>query len=108
MNSKPFHPQYGVSLHCEFSRVTARFSRVAASSQYCYDRPKYSHLGKKIKFSDLPEDCQLNVLIDYCILWDLEYPEFAHNHWRIILRDGRAKNYSEAKKMMEVYEERTR
>jgi hypothetical protein len=33
------------------------------------DRPKYSHLGKKIKFSDLPADCQAVVLSDYKALW---------------------------------------
>ena len=33
------------------------------------DKPTYSHLGKKIKFSDLPLDCQLVVFEDYASLW---------------------------------------
>ncbi len=35
------------------------------------DRPTYIHLGKSIKFKDLPEDCQNLVLKDYQILWDI-------------------------------------
>ena len=35
------------------------------------DRPTYGHLGKKIKFSDLPEDCQTLVLQDYKEIWGL-------------------------------------
>jgi len=56
MNSNPYHPQgfgqYGYS-------------------DYPIDRPAYSHLGKKIKFDDLPEDCKKLVLSDYIDLWDL-------------------------------------
>jgi hypothetical protein len=35
------------------------------------DRPTYSHLGKKIKWSDLPTECQKCVLDTYCDLWDI-------------------------------------
>ena len=35
------------------------------------DFPTYGHLGKKIKFDDLPKDCQKVVLEDYKYLWDL-------------------------------------
>lgn len=35
------------------------------------DRPTYSHLGKKIKFDDLPDDCRKLVLQDYTELWNL-------------------------------------
>ncbi len=38
------------------------------------DRPTYGHLGKKIKFTDLPEDCQKLVISDYVQLWDIEHP----------------------------------
>lgn len=41
-------------------------------SDYPIDRSSYSHLGKKIKFDDLPEDCQKLVLTDYVYLWDLK------------------------------------
>lgn len=36
----------------------------------CINRLTYSHLGKKIKFADLPEDCQKLVMKDYLYLWD--------------------------------------
>jgi hypothetical protein len=56
MSGAPFHPQ-GIGMH--------------GQTQYrpC-DRPTYSHLGKKIKFQDLPEDCQKLVMQDYLYLWD--------------------------------------
>lgn len=41
------------------------------SSQAQIDRPTYSHLGKKIAFHTLPEDCQRAVLQDYADYWDL-------------------------------------
>lgn len=43
MNDYPCHPQ-GIALH-GFNR-----SRI--------DKPSYKHLGKKIKFEDLPIDCK--------------------------------------------------
>jgi len=43
MSSMPFHPQ-GIGMHGE--------------SDELIDRPTYSHLGKRIKFENLPEDCQ--------------------------------------------------
>ncbi len=56
MSGAPFHPQ-GIGQHgqSEFQPV---------------DRPSYGHLGKKIKFSDLPQDCQTLVLQDYLYYWD--------------------------------------
>jgi len=56
MNSEPFHP-LGFGQHGE-------------SNYTPIDRPRYSHLGKKIKFEDLPEDCQKLVKQDYLYLWD--------------------------------------
>lgn len=35
------------------------------------DKPTYSHLGKKIKFRELPEPCRKAVLDDYIDLWDI-------------------------------------
>lgn len=55
MSGAPFHPQ-GVGQHGEHDRPI--------------DRPAYGHLGKKIHFTDLPEDCQVLVLRDYFGLWD--------------------------------------
>ncbi len=34
------------------------------------DYPTYSHLGKKIKFEDMPKECQECVMQTYLYLWD--------------------------------------
>ena len=56
MSSNPFDPQ-GFGQHGE-------------SPNQPVDRPTYGHLGKKIKFEDLPENCQKLVMQDYLELWD--------------------------------------
>jgi hypothetical protein len=56
MSARPFHPQ-GFGQH--------------GWHQYVIDRPAYSHIGKKLKFSDLPIDCQKLVLSDYKAIWGL-------------------------------------
>ena len=56
MSTYPFHPQ-GFGQHGE--------------SETQIDRPTYGHLGKKIKFEDLPQDCQKLVLQDYKEIWKL-------------------------------------
>ena len=56
MNSTPFHPQ-GFCIHGE--------------SFNAIDRPAYSHLGKRIDFKDLPEDCQAVVMQDYEDIWNI-------------------------------------
>jgi len=56
MSAHPFHPQ-GFGQHGE--------------SNLPIDRPIYSHLGKKITFDQLPEDCKLCVLQDYKANWNL-------------------------------------
>ena len=57
MNESPFSPQ-GIGMHGE--------------SESPIDRPTYSHLGKKIRFADLPEDCRRAVVQDYVYYSDLE------------------------------------
>lgn len=54
MSSMPFHPQ-GFGQHGELA-------------------PQHigKHLGKRIKFEDLPEDCKKLVIQDYKDLWDLK------------------------------------
>ena len=60
MSGKPFHPQ-GIGQH--------------GGSDTQIDYPSYGHLGKKIQFDDLPEDCKKAVLQDYVYLWDIkEHP----------------------------------
>jgi len=56
MNDAPFSPQ-GFCQHCP--------------QQGRPDVPSYGHLGKKIRFMDLPTDCQVAALGDYLYLWDL-------------------------------------
>ena len=56
MSARPFHPQ-GFGQHGE--------------SQTQIDYPTYSHLGKKISFGQLPEDCKLCVLQDYKDNWNI-------------------------------------
>lgn len=58
MSGDPFHPQ-GIGQHGEAAEMI--------------DRPKYSHLGKKIRFQDLPEDCKRLVWQDYRDWWDLAW-----------------------------------
>jgi hypothetical protein len=38
------------------------------------DRPTYSHLGKRVRFADLPGAVRRCVLSDYRYLWDLPAP----------------------------------
>lgn len=60
MSGAPFHPQ-GVGQHGE--------------SMKQIDWPTYGHLGKKIRFEDLPPDCQRCALQTYCDLWSLNPEE---------------------------------
>jgi len=57
MSANPFDPQ-GFGLHGE--------------SNAPIDRPKYSHLGKKIKFEQLPDACKKAVMNDYVENWDID------------------------------------
>lgn len=54
MSANPFHPQ-GYGMHGE--------------NDGAIDRPTYSHLGKRIRFADLPVDCQRCALSSYSELW---------------------------------------
>lgn len=54
MSDKPYHPQ-GVCLMDSYPNVI--------------DYPSYKHLGKKIKFENLPDDCKKIVIEDYKDIW---------------------------------------
>ena len=56
MSSYPFHPQ-GIGTRGE-------------SPNQPIDRPSYGHLGKKILFENLPEDCKKLTITDYLYLWN--------------------------------------
>lgn len=55
MSGAPFHPQ-GFGQH--------------GSSVTQIDRPKYSHLGKKVQYDDLPSDVQLCIMQTYLDIWN--------------------------------------
>lgn len=56
MSENPFHP-LGIGMH--------------GTSQTQIDYPVYKHLGKKIKFDDLTENCKVCVLQTYKELWNI-------------------------------------
>ena len=56
MSADPFHP-CGIGQHGE--------------SRTPIDRPRYSHLGSKVTFDELPNKVQQCVLQTYLKLWDL-------------------------------------
>lgn len=59
MSGAPFHPQ-GVGMHGEHNQPI--------------DYPRYSHLGKKVKWEDLPHAVQCCIWQDYCDYWDIPTP----------------------------------
>lgn len=69
MNSQPFHPTYGIGMHGEHDRMID-------VNEWGFSPPigGKCHLGVRIAFRDLPEDCQALVVSDYCDLWDLGLP----------------------------------
>jgi hypothetical protein len=56
-SNHPFHPQ-GFGQHGE--------------SPTAIDYPRYSHLGRKVRFDALPADVQRFVAFTYVDLWDLK------------------------------------
>lgn len=57
MSSNPYHPQ-GFGQWFDYPGII--------------DSPKYSHIGKKIAFDDLPPRAKDCVISDYCDLWRIE------------------------------------
>ena len=53
MSAHPFHPQ-GIGLHGE--------SRLPIDNRSWGQRGGYSHLGKKVSYDDLPDDCKKLVM----------------------------------------------
>ena len=58
MSAHPSHPQ-GFGQHGEWPQGSPAIDRLGG----------YSHLGRKINFSELPEDCQKLVKDTYATLW---------------------------------------
>jgi hypothetical protein len=69
MSAAPFHPQ-GVCQHGEHDGMID-------VAKGCWAGPaigRSCHLGKRIRFEDLPEDCQRVVWNDYSELWNIPNP----------------------------------
>lgn len=60
MSEYPHHPQ-GFGQH--------------GYSETLIDKPSYSHLGKRIRFNDLPTDCKALVMQDYEYIWEITEEE---------------------------------
>ena len=68
MSALPFHPQ-GIAMWGETRGScadTMRRTWAPAIGKKC-------HLGTRIRFRDLPEDCQKLVVQDYKHLWDIDH-----------------------------------
>lgn len=65
MDDSPFHPQ-GIGQHGE-----SPYQIDALDGKWPPAIGRKNHLGKRIKFEDLPADCRKCVLQDYKYLWDL-------------------------------------
>ncbi|HNC58613.1 MAG TPA: hypothetical protein PLP33_24510 [Leptospiraceae bacterium] len=67
MSSFPYHPQ-GFGQHGESQYKTIDVNKWGFSPAL----GKKNHLGTRIKFEDLPEDCQKLTINDYRYYWNLE------------------------------------
>lgn len=64
MNGRPFHPQ-GFGQHCNSMEI------IDAPQGWAPAIGRKCHLGRRIEWEDLPEDCRTFVLREYRELWDL-------------------------------------
>jgi hypothetical protein len=69
MSEHPFDP-HGVSIHGS-DGMQIDVNRWGFAPMI----GRKNHLGRRIKFEDLPEDCRALVVADYCAYWDLGLPE---------------------------------
>jgi hypothetical protein len=67
MSSQPFHPQ-GFGQHGETRDKPCDVDRWGFPPAM----GRTGHLGKRIPFADLPDDCRKLVMGDYLELWDLK------------------------------------
>lgn len=68
MSTDPYHPQ-GFGQHFEYENGRL------GNGQWAVDRPKSAHLGKRIRFLDMPPQCQRLVLSDYAEMRSLPLDE---------------------------------
>jgi len=69
MSANPFHPQ-GFGQHGEYRN--GEFVEGMKAGQWPPKIGRKGWLGKRIKFEDLPTDCQRLVMDDYCDYWNLK------------------------------------
>ena len=69
MSKRPYHP-LGFYQH--------------GFSDRAVDRPSYSHLGKKIKFHGLPEDCQQAIIEEYNDLWKISKKDYGLYYFNVL------------------------
>ena len=69
MSKNPYHP-FGFYQH--------------GFSDCAIDHPSYSHLGKKIKFLDLPDDCQKAIIDEYNELWKIPQKEYNEHIFKVL------------------------
>ena len=72
MSAAPFHPQ-GVGMHggCPHQPDTMD-SRGRPWARRPPSIRRMCHLGRRVEFSELPDDCRKLVLRDYMYIWDLK------------------------------------
>ena len=83
MSEHPFHPQ-GV---CQMGFSDDIIDVDAKEHRFTPAYGKVGHLGKRIHWHELPEDCQKAALHAYKELWDL-YPATADKNGRIQVPNG--------------------
>jgi hypothetical protein len=71
MSGAPFHPQ-GVGIHGSTQYQPADTIKAGGGWNWPPALGRKCHLGKRIRFEDLPDDCQTCALQDYCELWTLD------------------------------------
>jgi len=79
MSESPFHPQ-GVGLHCGVGPYNGHSSPCDCIGKggkgYAWPPAigRKNHLGTRIRFQDLPHDCQICVWGDYADYWSIPNP----------------------------------
>lgn len=72
MSAAPFHPQ-GIGMH----GFSDGWSHIDTNKWgWAPAIGKSNHLGKRINFSDLPEDCRKLVIQEYKELWNIDQKNF--------------------------------
>lgn len=75
MSERPYHPQ-GVGIHSSYPYQCDTIGKDGRPwSVWPPAIGRKCHLGKRIVFDDLPFDCKILVMDNYCCLWDLKLPK---------------------------------